>query len=160
MAQKFTTKISEKSKEQILAEIKAGKVSNCFKSSCPWTDGQDFEFDKIVLMDWENGTQSGSYLAIKPKNSENTLAISSALKEVFAYESADDAKNKVNARKFTSSGGLCDVLKGHSSMTEDLLNAIETYGKNNLIIRLVKYYDVDRFDRPREHYLVNLVIKQ
>ena len=94
MAQKFTSSISEKSREQILAEIKAGKVSNFFKSSCPWTNGQKLTFDKLVLVDWDNGSQSGSYLAAKFKDNDNAFALSMPLKKVFAYKTADDEKKK------------------------------------------------------------------
>ena len=157
MAQKFTSSISEKSREQILAEIKAGKVSNFFKSSCPWTNGQKLTFDKLVLVDWDNGSQSGSYLAAKFKDNDNAFALSMPLKKVFAYKTADDAKKKENAQEFNSQGGLCEILQKYSSLSEEMMKAVEDFCKVERQISLVQYFELDRFDRPVQHYLVNLI---
>ena len=157
MAQKFTSSISEKSREQIIAEIKAGKVSNFFKSSCPWTDGQELTFDKLVLVDWDNGSQSGSYLAIKFKDNDNPFALSMPLKKVFAHKTADEAKKKENAQEFKSEKGLCEILQKHSSLSEDMMKAVEDFCKVARKIKLVQYFELDRFDRPVQHYLVNLI---
>lgn len=157
MAQKFTSSISEKSREQILAEIKAGKVSNFFKSSCPWTNGQKLTFDKLVLVDWDNGSQSGSYLAAKFKDNDNAFALSMPLKKVFAYKTADDAKKKENAQEFKSQGGLFEILQKYSSLSEEMMKAVEDFCKVERQISLVQYFELDRFDRPVQHYLVNLI---
>ena len=157
MAQKFTSSISEKSREQILAEIKEGKVSNFFKSSCPWTNGQKLTFDKLVLVDWDNGSQSGSYLAAKFKDNDNAFALSMPLKKVFAYKTADDAKKKENAQEFKSQGGLCEILQKYSSLSEEMMKAVEDFCKVERQISLVQYFELDRFDRPVQHYLVNLI---
>lgn len=157
MAQKFTSSISEKSREQILAEIKAGKVSNFFKSSCPWTNGQKLTFDKLVLVDWDNGSQNGSYLAAKFKDNDNAFALSMPLKKVFAYKTADDAKKKENAQEFKSQGGLCEILQKYSSLSEEMMQAVEDFCKVERQIFLVQYFELDRFDRPVQHYLVNLI---
>ena len=157
MAQKFTSSISEKSREQILAEIKEGKVSNFFKSSCPWNNGQKLTFDKLVLVDWDNGSQSGSYLAAKFKDNDNAFALSMPLKKVFAYKTADDAKKKENAQEFKSQGGLCEILQKYSSLSEEMMKAVEDFCKVERQISLVQYFELDRFDRPVQHYLVNLI---
>lgn len=157
MAQKFTSSISEKTREQILAEIKAGKVSNFFKSSCPWTDGQKLTFEKLVLVDWDNGSQSGSYLAAKFKDNDNAFALSMPLKRVYAYKTADDAKKKENAQEFKSEGGLCEILQKHSSLSDEMMTAVEDFCKVERQIKLVQYFELDRFDRPVQHYLVNLI---
>lgn len=116
------------------------QLSDCknpFASQCPFKDNQEVEFENIVPVSWEHEKfGSGKYLAIKFKNIDATLSLSSLLKTDNAYKDQNDKETTT----IKNSGGLAEIVE-KGRFNDSLIDAIYNFfSKGKFKIKLTTYY--------------------
>lgn len=144
-------------KEALLKSIKKdfSKFKNPLASLNPFKDGEELEILGIVPVHWEHPNYGeGDYLALEIKNKSETLALTSLVKEVTGYKSAD--LKDTTPEDFANSGGLSAILSGGWSEDtfDKLLKAITD--KPKWKVKLTYYY-INRGDNRKKCSLTNLV---
>ena len=161
MAKNLVTEVYDNSKtsDEALEALKLTDLKK-FKSpngnNCPWKDGQELEYDRIVPITWENDRGTFYYLAIGFKNTISRYAIQMATKKGEGYKSGD-MENDTEFKTFNLSGGLHDICDGVTEYTSEFLDKIHSWLKGGkLKIKVTTYYSQTPYGRQARH-LVNIV---
>ena len=134
MALKNTNAISAKSAAEIMSAVlnykneHPDKLRNPFTQGFQFADGEEVKFEGFVLQEWEDSEDSrryGAYLCVV-LNGKN-YSLSSPLKTKLGnlLDSKLNPKNEEGA--WSSKGGLADLLKGFSDLSDENLAKIEDF---------------------------------
>lgn len=152
---------SEKTSDEALAELLKTNLSQ-YKSpngnNCPWRDGQELEYDRLVPIHWENDRGVFHYIAIAFKETTNRFAIQSCTRNDGGFKTGDSEKDN-EYQKFTSEGGLHDLCDGVTSYDEAFLTKVHNWLKDGTLkIKLTTYYVTNSYGNGRiQKVLLNLV---
>ena len=134
MALKNTTSISAKSATEIMSAITAyksehpDKLRNPFTQGLQFADGEEVRFDGFALQEWEDSEDSrryGAYLCIVLSGKNYSLSSPTKIKLGNLLDSKLNPKNEEGA--WSSKGGLADLLKGFSDLSDENLSKIEDF---------------------------------
>ena len=134
MALKNTTATSAKSAEEIMASVTAykqehpEKLRNPFTQGFNFADGEEVKFGGFVLQEWEDTEDArryGAYLCVV-LNGKN-YSLSSPLKTKLGNLIDNTLNPKKEEGAWASQGGLADLLKGFSDLSDENLKKIEDF---------------------------------
>ena len=134
MALKNTNLTSAKTAAEIMSAITAyksehpDKMRNPFTQGFQFADGESVNFEGFVLQEWEDSEDArryGAYLCVV-LNGKN-YSLSSPLKTKLGnlIDSKLNPKNEEGA--WSAQGGLADLLKGFSDLSDENLAKIEDF---------------------------------
>ena len=134
MALKNTNSVSAKSAEEIMSAVVAynnehpDHLRNPFTQGFQFADGESVNFEGFVLQEWEDSEDArryGAYLCVV-LNGKN-YSLSSPLKTKLGnlLDSKLNPKNEEGA--WSAQGGLADLLKGFSDLSDENLSKIEDF---------------------------------
>lgn len=152
---------SEKTSDEALQELLKTNLSQ-YKSpngnNCPWRDGQELEYDRLVPIHWENDRGVFHYIAIAFKGTTNRFAIQSCTRNDGGFKTGDSEKDN-EYQKFTSEGGLHDICNGVTSYDEAFLTKVHNWLKDGTLkIKLTTYYVTNSYGNGRiQKVLLNIV---
>ena len=152
---------SEKTSDEALQDLLKTNLSQ-YKSpngnNCPWCDGQELEYDRLVPIHWENDRGVFHYIAIAFKETTNRFAIQSCTRNDGGFKTGDSEKDN-EYQKFTSEGGLHDLCDGVTSYDEAFLTKVHNWLKDGTLkIKLTTYYVTNSYGNGRiQKVLLNLV---
>lgn len=152
---------SEKTSDEALQDLLKTNLSQ-YKSpngnNCPWRDGQELEYDRLVPVHWENDRGVFHYIAIAFKGITNRFAIQSCTRNDGGFKTGDSEKDN-EYQKFTSEGGLHDLCDGVTSYDEEFLTKVHNWLKDGTLkIKLTTYYVTNSYGNGRiQKVLLNIV---
>ena len=134
MALKNTNLTAAKSAAEIMNVVLAyknehpDKLRNPFTQGLQFADGEEVKFEGFSLQEWEDSEDArryGAYLCVV-LNGKN-YSLSSPLKTKLGnlLDSKLNPKNEEGA--WSSKGGLADLLKGFSDLSDENLSKIEDF---------------------------------
>ena len=134
MALKNTNAISAKSAEEIMNAIVAykgehpDKLRNPFTQGLQFADGEEVHFDGFALQEWEDTEDArryGTYLCVV-LNGKN-YSLSSPLKTKLGNLIDKTLNPKSEEGAWAAQGGLAELLKGFSDLSDENLAKIEDF---------------------------------
>ena len=134
MALKNTTSVSAKSAEEIMASITAYKqehpehLRNPFTQGLQFADGEEVRFEGFSLQEWEDTEDSrryGAYLCVVLNGKQYSL--SSPLKTKLGTLLDKTLNPKSEEGAWAAQGGLAELLKGFSDLSDENLSKIEDF---------------------------------
>ena len=134
MALKNTNVTAAKSAAEIMGDIVAyksehpDKLRNPFTQGLNFADGEEVRFDGFALQEWEDTEDSrryGAYLCVVLNGKQYSL--SSPLKTNFVTLINKTINKKRKKGAWASQGGLADLLKGFSDLSDENLSKIEDF---------------------------------
>ena len=152
---------SEKTSDEALQDLLKTNLSQ-YKSpngnNCPWHDGQELEYDRLVPVHWENDRGVFHYIAIAFKRTTNRFAIQSCTRKGEGYKTGDSEKDN-DFLPFVSEGGLHDLCDGVTNYDEAFLTKLHNWLKDGkLKIKLTTYYVTNSYGNGRiQKVLLNIV---
>lgn len=152
---------SEKTSDEALQDLLKTNLSQ-YKSpngnNCPWHDGQELEYDRLVPIHWENDRGVFHYIAIAFKGTTNRFAVQSCTRKGEGYKSGDSEKDN-DFQPFTSSEGLHDLCDGVTNYDEAFLTKLHNWLKDGTLkIKLTTYYVTNSYGNGRiQKVLLNIV---
>jgi hypothetical protein len=152
---------SEKTSDEALQDLLKTNLSQ-YKSpngnNCPWRDGQELEYDRLVPIHWENDRGVFHYIAIAFKGTTNRFAVQSCTRNGEGYKSGDSEKDN-DFQPFVSVGGLHDLCDGVTSYDEAFLTKLHNWLKDGTLkIKLTTYYVTNSYGNGRiQKVLMNIV---
>ena len=152
---------SNKTSDEALQELLKTNLSQ-YKSpngnNCPWRDGQELEYDRLVPIHWENDRGVFHYIAIAFKGTTNRFAIQSCTRKGEGYKSGNSEKDN-DFKSFVSEGGLHDLCDGVTIYDEVFLTKLHNWLKDGTLkIVLITYYVTNSYGNGRiQKVLMNIV---
>lgn len=152
---------SEKTSDEALQDLLKTNLSQ-YKSpngnNCPWHDGQELEYDRLVPIHWENDRGVFHYIAIAFKGTTNRFAVQSCTRKGEGYKSGDSEKDN-DFQPFVSEGGLHELCDGVTSYDETFLKKVHNWLKDGTLkIKLTTYYVTNSYGNGRiQKVLMNIV---
>ena len=134
MALKNTTSISAKSATEIMDAVLQYKnehpehLRNPFTQGLQFADGEEVKFEGFALQEWEDTEDSrryGAYLCIVLNGKNYSLSSPTKIKLGNLIDNALNPKKEEGA--WSSKGGLADLLKGFSDLSDENLSKIEDF---------------------------------
>lgn len=134
MALKNTNSISAKSAAEIMGAVlqykneHPDKMRNPFTQGFQFADGESVKFEGFVLQEWEDTEDTrryGAYLCVV-LNGKN-YSLSSPLKTKLGTLIDKTLNPKSEEGAWASQGGLADLLKGFSDLSDENLTKIEDF---------------------------------
>ena len=134
MALKNTTSTTAKSAAEIMAAVSAykqehpDKLRNPFTQGLQFIDGESVNFEGFSLQEWEDSEDArryGAYLCVI-LNGKN-YSLSSPLKTKLGNLIDPVLNPKKEEGAWSSQGGLADLLKGFSDLSDENLAKIENF---------------------------------
>lgn len=134
MALKNTNVTAAKSAAEIMASITAyksehpDKLRNPFTQGLQFADGEEVKFEGFALQEWEDTEDSrryGAYLCIVLNGKNYSLSSPTKIKLGNLIDNALNPKKEEGA--WSSQGGLAELLKGFSDLSDENLAKIENF---------------------------------
>ena len=134
MALKNTNATSAKSAEEIMSAVLNYKnehpehLRNPFTQGFQFADGEEVRFEGFVLQEWEDTEDTrryGAYLCVV-LNGKN-YSLSSPLKTKLGTLIDKTLNPKSEEGAWSAKGGLADLLKGFSDLSDENLTKIENF---------------------------------
>ena len=134
MALKNTNSVSAKSATEIMDAVLQYKnehpehLRNPFTQGLQFADGEEVRFDGFALQEWEDTEDSrryGAYLCIVL--SGRNYSLSSPLKTKLGTLIDKTLNPKSEEGAWSAQGGLAELLKGFSDLSDENLSKIENF---------------------------------
>ena len=134
MALKNTNATSAKTAAEIMSAITAyksehpDKMRNPFTQGLQFADGESVNFEGFSLQEWEDTEDArryGAYLCIVLNGKNYSLSSPTKIKLGNLIDNALNPKKEEGA--WSSKGGLADLLKGFSDLSDENLGKIEDF---------------------------------
>ena len=134
MALKNTNSISAKSAIEIMDAVlnykneHPDKLRNPFTQGLQFADGEEVKFEGFTLQEWEDTEDSrryGAYLCIVLNGKNYSLSSPTKIKLGNLLDSKLNPKNEEGA--WSAQGGLSELLKGFSDLSDENLTKIENF---------------------------------
>ena len=134
MALKNTNSTSAKSAEEIMGAVLSyknehpGKLHNPFTQGLNFADGESVRFDGFALQEWEDTEDMrryGAYLCVVLNGKNYSLSSPTKIKLGNLLDNTLNPKKEEGA--WASKGGLADLLKGFSDLSDENLAKIEDF---------------------------------
>ena len=134
MALKNTNLTSAKSAAEIMASITAYKsehpehLRNPFNQGLQFADGESVKFEGFALQEWEDTEDSrryGAYLCIVLNGKNYSLSSPTKIKLGNLIDATLNPKKEEGA--WSAQGGLAELLKGFSDLSDENLSKIEDF---------------------------------
>ena len=134
MALKNTNLTTAKSAAEIMASITSYKrehpehLRNPFTQGLQFADGESVNFEGFALQEWEDTEDTrryGAYLCIVLNGKNYSLSSPTKIKLGNLIDTTLNPKKEEGA--WSSKGGLADLLKGFSDLSDENLSKIEDF---------------------------------
>lgn len=134
MALKNTNAVSAKSAEEIMSAVVAyksehpDKLRNPFTQGLNFADGEEVRFEGFALQEWEDTEDSrryGAYLCIVLNGKNYSLSSPTKIKLGNLIDNTLNPKKEEGA--WSAQGGLAELLKGFSDLSDENLSKIEDF---------------------------------
>ena len=134
MALKNTNSVSAKSATEIMNVILTyknehpEKLRNPFTQGLQFADGESVKFEGFVLQEWEDTEDSrryGAYLCVVLNGKNYSLSSPTKIKLGNLIDATLNPKKEEGA--WSAQGGLAELLKGFSDLSDENLSKIEDF---------------------------------
>ena len=134
MALKNTSSVSAKSVAEIMNAITSyksehpDKLRNPFSQGLQFADGEEVRFDGFVLQEWEDTEDTrryGAYLCVVLNGKNYSLSSPTKIKLGNLIDATLNPKKEEGA--WSAQGGLAELLKGFSDLSDENLSKIEDF---------------------------------
>ena len=134
MALKNTNSVSAKSATEIMGAVLQYKnehpehLRNPFSQGLQFADGEEVRFDGFVLQEWEDTEDTrryGAYLCVVLNGKNYSLSSPTKIKLGNLIDTTLNPKKEEGA--WSSKGGLADLIKGFSDLSDENLSKIEDF---------------------------------
>ena len=134
MALKNTNSVSAKSAEEIMSAVVAYKsehpdhLRNPFTQGFQFADGESVNFEGFSLQEWEDTEDArryGAYLCVVLNGKNYSLSSPTKIKLGNLIDNNLNPKKEEGA--WSAKGGLADLLKGFSDLSDENLSKIEDF---------------------------------
>ena len=134
MALKNTNSVSAKSAAEIMDAVlqykneHPDKMRNPFTQGFQFADGESVKFEGFVLQEWEDTEDArryGAYLCIVLNGKNYSLSSPTKIKLGNLIDNTLNPKKEEGA--WSAKGGLADLLKGFSDLSDENLSKIEDF---------------------------------
>ena len=134
MALKNTNLTAAKSASEIMSAITSyksehpDKLRNPFTQGLQFADGEEVKFEGFALQEWEDTEDSrryGAYLCIVLNGKNYSLSSPTKIKLGNLIDNTLNPKSEEGA--WSAQGGLAELLKGFSDLSDENLSKIENF---------------------------------
>ena len=134
MALKNTNSVSAKSATEIMDAVlqykneHPNKLRNPFTQGLQFADGESVKFEGFALQEWEDTEDArryGAYLCIVLNGKNYSLSSPTKIKLGNLLDNALNPKKEEGA--WAAQGGLAELLKGFSDLSDENLSKIEDF---------------------------------
>ena len=134
MALKNTNSVSAKSATEIMNAITSyksehpDKMRNPFTQGLQFADGESVNFEGFVLQEWEDSEDArryGAYLCVVLNGKNYSLSSPTKIKLGNLIDNTLNPKKEEGA--WSAQGGLSELLKGFSDLSDENLAKIENF---------------------------------